>query len=91
MANQNPNLSPKDILNDCLSCEKSFTSLYNTALNEVSNTQLRQDMLNILVEKHNCENNIFSMMQQRNMYQVKPADVQEIQQAQQQFTQQQQM
>jgi spore coat protein CotF len=81
-----PNISAKDILQDCLGCEKSLSSLYNTALNEVNNQQLRQDLFNCLNECHTLQNTIFNVMEQRNMYQPKPAQPQEISQAQQKFT-----
>ncbi|SHK03239.1 Coat F domain-containing protein [Anaerobranca californiensis DSM 14826] len=85
MANY-PNITAKDILHDCLSCEKSLTGLYNTALNEVNNQQLRQDLLSCLNECHTLQNTIYNVMEQRNMYQAKPAQPQEIAQAQQKFT-----
>ncbi len=89
MANQNQNqqsLSPKDILHDCISCEKHLTHLYNDGANETVNAQLRQDMLNILMDEHNIEGSLFDFMQQRGMYQVKQANPQDITQAQQNYT-----
>lgn len=84
--NQNQNLTAQDILHDCLSCEKHLTHLYNDGANEATNPQLRQDMLNILMDEHNLEASIYNVMQQRGMYQVQPADTQSIAQAQQKYT-----
>lgn len=81
-----PDMNDRDRLNDILAMEKYLSSSYNTAVNEASTQELYQTQLNILTEVHQCQRDLFTLMQQKGWYKIDPADPQKISQAAQQFS-----
>ena len=71
-------MTEKDILADSLSFQKYVTSNYNMFAGECVNPQLRTELLSILKEEHDIQNEIFCEMHSRGWYEVKPAQMQEI-------------
>ena len=78
MANNVINMSEQDILSDCLNSQKHITNNYNMFAGECSNTNLRDDFLNILKEEHLIQSDIFTEMQSHGWYETKPASQQEV-------------
>jgi hypothetical protein len=75
-----------DRLTDVLSDQNRMTSLYNDVATECANLNLKKDMIRILEEEQNIQSDIFYCMQQRGLYRAKPADMNEIQKANQKFS-----
>ena len=75
----------KDYLSDVLMSQKQISTNYNTFANECSNPQLRTEFMNILNDEHYIQADIYTQMSKRGWYQVKPADMQEINQVKQKF------
>jgi spore coat protein CotF len=80
-----PQMNDRDFLNDMLTTEKYMTSSYGIFLNEASNQQLYQDMLNIFTETQNCQRELFNLMFKKGWYKLEAADPQKLQQSYQQF------
>ena len=85
MTTQTYNLSEKDILEDSLISQKQLTESYNTFSGECVNPQLRGAMMNILMDEHNIQADIFSCMQQKGYYQLENADAQQIMKVKKKF------
>ncbi|MEF3303931.1 spore coat protein [Paenibacillus sp. GYB003] len=81
-----PEFNDRDRINDIMSYEKYLTAGYNTGLNEMQNPRLRQKIATILQDSHQTQFQLFDLMFQKGWYKMKAADVQEIDQANQQFT-----
>ena len=80
-----PQMNDRDFLNDMLTTEKYMASSYGIFLNEASNQQLYQDMLNIFTETQNCQRELFNLMFKKGWYKLEAADPQKLQQSYQQF------
>ena len=78
-------MGDKEMITDSLSSQKFVTSGYNTFANECVNPSLRNDFMNILKEEHQIQSELFSEMQNRGWYQVKPADQNDINMAKQKY------
>ena len=76
----------KEHLTNSLMAQKLITDNYNTFANECANPGLRTEFLKILNEEHQIQFDIFSEMQSRGWYQVKPADQTQINEASSKFT-----
>ena len=81
----NNQMSDKEYLDDSLASQKLISDNYNTFANECVNPTLRNDFMNILGDEHKIQSEIFTEMQNRGWYQVKPADQQAVSQAKQKF------
>ena len=81
----NNQMSDKEYLDDSLASQKLISDNYNTFANECVNPTLRNDFMNILSDEHKIQSEIFTEMQSRGWYQVKPADQQAVCQAKQKF------
>ncbi len=79
-------MGDKELMNDSIASQKLIESSYNTFANECVNPSLRTDFLNILKEEHDIQADLFSEVQKRGWYQVKPADQNEIQQSMQKYS-----
>lgn len=79
-----------NILQDSLTCQKYLSTLYNTAVTEASTPSIRTDFCNILSEVHQLQNDVFTVMQQKGLYMTPPAPQQEVTQAWQKYSSQQQ-
>jgi spore coat protein CotF len=74
-----------EILNDSLASQKMISSSYNTFADECATPDLRDEFMNILKDEHQIQAEIFTEMQKRGWYQIKPADQQQVAQAKQKF------
>lgn len=81
-----PQMNDRDRLNDILTLEKSLTTSYNTALNELQNPNLHQTAQTILNDVHAQQLQVFNQMWEKGWYKIKAANQQEISQTHQQFS-----
>ena len=81
----NNQMGDKEYLDDSLASQKLISDNYNTFANECVNPTLRNDFMNILSDEHKIQSEIFTEMQNRGWYQVKPSDQQAVSQAKQKF------
>ncbi|MDL2300247.1 spore coat protein [Clostridiaceae bacterium OttesenSCG-928-D20] len=81
-------LGEKEILQDCLLCQKQLTDSYNMFAGECQNIQLRDAFLDILKEEHCIQSSVFTDMQNNGWYQVPAAEQTKIDQARQKFSNQ---
>ena len=79
-----------NILEETLSCQKHLSSLYNTATTEASTTAIRDDFSNMLMDTHQMHEDLYTVMQRRGLYLPQSAPTQEIDQAWQKYSSQQQ-
>lgn len=86
LANTSPEMNDRDFLNDILATEKYLTDGFNTFAREASHNDLHNDIRTILNETHDCERDLFNLMFKDGFYSFQTATDQEIQQAQQQFS-----
>ncbi|GGE07091.1 hypothetical protein GCM10011571_05400 [Marinithermofilum abyssi] len=80
-----PEMNDRDRINDMLSMEKYMTTAYNTAVNEMVDQQLYQTQMNILTELHQCQRDLFTLMQQKGWYKTDPADMKHVAETAQKF------
>ena len=82
--NQNKKeMNEKNILKDILFSQKKISQNYNLYANECSTPTVRDQFLELLMEEHQIEANIFDEMQKRGWYQVLNAEYEKIEQAKQ--------
>ena len=86
MPNSGCTLGDKETLTAFLATQKLISSTYNTFAGECSNTQLRDEFLNILKEEHCIQSELFEEMNSRGWYQVQPADANEVTKVRQKFS-----
>ncbi|WP_343842743.1 spore coat protein [Salinibacillus aidingensis] len=78
-------MNERDFVNDMLATEKYMTASYTTAMNEVSNQRLYQDVSLIFKETQDCQRNLFDLMFKNGWYSLEVADQQKMQQSYQQY------
>ncbi|MGI6124258.1 MAG: spore coat protein [Acetivibrionales bacterium] len=78
-------LTEQEIMNDALSSEKQIISAYGTFLAESTCENLRSEMTKILNDKQQIQYEIFNAMQQKGWYNVKNANMNDVQTATQKF------
>ncbi len=83
---KSPELNDRDFVNDLLANEKYLTDSFNVFAREASNTHLYNDIKRIMNETHDCARDLFNVMFQEGFYKLQAANQQEVQQAQQQFS-----
>lgn len=84
--NQNsPKMGDIDLMNDSIASQKLISDNYNTFANECATPNLRDEFMNILKDEHQIQSELFSEMQKRGWYQVKPADQNLVMQAKQKY------
>lgn len=81
----NQNMGDKEIMNDTLASQKFISSSYDTYANECATPNIRDEFLNILKDEHQIQAEIFTEIQKRGWYQIKPADEQQVTQAKQKY------
>ena len=81
-----PEMTDRDRITDLLATEKYLTTAYNTAVNEANCEQLYQTQMTLLNELHQCQRDLFNLMQRRGWYNVDQAQAQDIVQTAQQFS-----
>lgn len=71
-----PEFNDRDRLNDLLLTEKYLTMGYNISVFESGDTQLHQDLLQILKETHEFQHQLFQAMFDRGWYKMQAAQQQ---------------
>ncbi len=82
---QTMNLTEQEIMNDALSSEKQIISAYGTFLAESTCENLRSEMAKIINDKQQIQFEIFDTMKQKGWYNVKNANLNDVQTASQKF------
>lgn len=71
-------LNEKDTLSDMLSSEKEVMQAYNIALMEGSNKGIRKEIMKNYSASSENQFKVFSLMEERGFYPLKPAEEQDI-------------
>ena len=79
------NLTEQEIMNDALSSEKQIISAYGTFLAESTCENLRSEMAKIINDKQQIQFEIFDTMKQKGWYNVKNANLYDVQTASQKY------
>ena len=87
---QGAQLADKDMLQMVLNETKHMAGSLNVYISEASDEQLRRDYMTALGDFYSQEKQIFDLMQQKGFYNVKNATPQDIAQAKNKFSGQQQ-
>ncbi|HEX3025953.1 MAG TPA: spore coat protein [Clostridia bacterium] len=74
-----------EMMNDSIASQKLISSTYDVYANECATPNLRDEFLNIFKDEHQIQADIFTEMQKRGWYQIKPADQQQVTQAKQKY------
>ncbi|MGB9662474.1 MAG: spore coat protein [Moorellaceae bacterium] len=82
-----PGWDDKAMASDCLVGQKFLASSYNLAITECANDSLRRDFFNVYQEEQNFLKMVFDSMQGHGWYNLQMADMQDINQIQQQMRQ----
>lgn len=85
MQQQTINLTEQEIMNDALSSEKQIISAYGTFLAESTCENLRSEMVKIINDKQQIQFEIFDTMKQKGWYNVKNANLNDVQTAAQKY------
>lgn len=75
----------QEIMNDALSSEKQIINSYGTYLAESTCENLRTELTKILNDKQQLQFQIFDAMRQKGWYNVKNANMNDVQNAMQKF------
>ena len=73
------------IINDVLSSEKQMITAYGTYLAESTCENLRSELMKIINDKQQIQYQVFDLMRQKGWYQVKNANMNDVQNATQKF------
>lgn len=79
------NLTEQEIMNDALSSEKQIISAYGTFLAESTCENLRSEMAKIINDKQQIQFEVFDTMKQKGWYNVKNANLNDVQTASQKY------
>ena len=82
---QNPVFSEKEIINDALTSEKQIINAYGTFLAESTCENLRSELSKMINDKQQIQYQIFDAMRQKGWYDVKNANMSDVQTAMQKF------
>ena len=77
--------SEREIINDVLSSEKQMITSYGTYLAESTCENLRSELMKIINDKQQIQYQVFDLMRQKGWYQVKNANMNDVQNATQKF------
>lgn len=77
--------SEREIINDVLSSEKQMITAYGTYLAESTCENLRSELMKIINDKQQIQYQVFDLMRQKGWYQVKNANMNDVQNATQKF------
>jgi ferritin-like metal-binding protein YciE len=83
---KSPDMNDRDYLNDILANQKYLTDNFNVFAREASHSDLYDDIKQILAETHDNTRKLFNIMFEQGYYKLKAAKEEDIQQAQQQFS-----
>ena len=79
-------LTDEEMAKGLLESEKFINGNYNTFANECTDPRLKNDMVDITGKSQTMQHQLFTQMQQKGWYQVKPAPPSEVQQVKQKFS-----
>ncbi|HHY65345.1 MAG TPA: spore coat protein [Clostridiaceae bacterium] len=82
---QTPTFSDQEIMNDVLSSEKQMITAYGTYLAESTCENLRSELAKIINDKQQIQYQIFDAMQKKGWYNVKNANMNDVQTAAQKY------
>jgi len=82
---QTPTFSDQEIMNDILSSEKQMITAYGTYLAESTCENLRSELAKIINDKQQIQYQIFDAMQKKGWYNVKNANMNDVQTAAQKY------
>lgn len=82
---QSPTFSEQEIMNDVLSSEKQMITAYGTYLAESTCENLRSELAKIINDKQQIQYQIFDAMQKKGWYNVKNANMNDVQTATQKY------
>ncbi|NMA64888.1 MAG: spore coat protein [Clostridiaceae bacterium] len=77
--NSNAIFTEKEILNDALNSEKQMITAYGIYLAESTCQNLRSELMKIINEKQQIQFEIFDTMKQKGWYNVKNANMNDVQ------------
>ena len=80
-----PFFSEQEIMNDALSSEKQIITAYGSYLAESTCENMRTELSKILNDKQQIQYQIFDAMKQKGWYNVKNANMSDVQTATQKF------
>ncbi len=81
-------MKDSEIITDLILTEKKMSTNYNTFASECTNTKLRDAFVNILTQSHRTQTKLYETAAQKGWYTVTQAPPQQIQQAEQKFSNQ---
>ncbi|MBN6186748.1 spore coat protein [Aneurinibacillus sp. BA2021] len=84
-AQQTPQMTDRDRLNDVLTTEKYLTDGFNIAAREASHESLHRDVMTCLTETQQCARDIYDLMFQKGWYTLEAENQQQLDQTFQQF------
>ncbi|MGI9950950.1 spore coat protein [Moorellaceae bacterium AZ2] len=82
-----PGMDDKAMASDCLAGQKFLASSYNHAIMECANDSLLRDFFSVYQDEQNYLKMVFNAMQTHGWYTLQMANVQDINQVQQQLRQ----
>ncbi len=85
MQQHTPILTEQEIMNDALSSEKQMISAYGTFLAESTCENLRTELAKIINDKQQIQYQIFDTMKTKGWYNVKNANLNDVQTATQKY------
>ncbi len=90
MRGQGAQIADRDLLQVCLNETKHMASSLNIYIQEATSDALRRDYMTVLGDVYSQEKQLFDYMQQQGYYNIKNASPQDITQAKNTFSQNQQ-
>ena len=79
-------MTDREFITDMLTTEKYITHSYDVAENEVSHSELYQDISTIYQESQDCQRNLYDVMFRKGLYAIDSESPQKLQQSYQQFS-----
>jgi spore coat protein CotF len=87
MENNFNGMTEQEIMNDALATEKQLISVYGTYISEASCQNLRNELNKIITETQQVQFEIFNAMKAKGWYNVKNAQMGDVQQTCQKYQQ----
>ena len=78
-------MQEKSIMTDLLTVEKMLACNYSTFANECATQGVRTDVMNLLIDQHKIQAEVFDLMVSKGWYPTEPAEQQKIEKAKQKF------
>lgn len=75
---ETPEMNDRDYLTDVLTTEKNMSNNYAIAINEASNDQLFNELLDIFIETKECARELFNLSFQKGWYKLEEAEASKV-------------